>query len=188
MVAGFAEDLDSEDESTVPVTTNHINEDLDSRGVTRPPKKLPTTAVTVELTSSSEEDEKEDKNDEEEKRKERERREKENERTKAKKDKGVKSESANLKLEMPVDSSSGMVPAVDGIVLGTEEVDDWLNSPDTDPKVQLRLSYAIRGVTRLKDAARWDCITDTLTPRSKLIKLKSICDHRSCSNWLQEYE
>ena len=142
MVAGFAEDIDSEDESAIPVVTNHVNEDLSSRELARASKKPP-AAVTVE-SSSSEEEEKEDESDEEEKRKERERRERENERTKAKKDREMKNESAKLKLEMPVNSSSGMEPVVDGFGLGTEDVDDWLNSPDSDPKVRMRFFGRIR--------------------------------------------
>ena len=133
MVAGFAEDIDSEDENSTPMTTNHINEDLSSRNIAKKPKK-PTEAITVELTSS-EEEEKEDKSDEEEKIHEKEKMEKENERTKAKTEKEGKIETVQLKLEMPVSSSSMMEPAVDGIGLGDKDVDDWLNSPDLDPKV-----------------------------------------------------
>ena len=133
MVAGFAEDIDSEDENFTPVTTNHINEDLNSRGIAKRPKK-PTAAITVELTSSEEEEE-EDKSDEEEKIMENEKMEKENERTEAKKEEEGKKESVKLKLEMPVSSSSVMEPTVDGFGHEDEVVDDWLNSPDSEPKV-----------------------------------------------------
>lgn len=133
MVAGFTEDIDSEDESAAPVITNHISEELNSREHLRKPKK-PTAAVTVELTSSEEEEEEEDKSDDEEKRIEREKREKEEEKVKAKQK--AKSETVQLKLEMPVKSLLTDEPAVDGVGIATDDVDDWLNSPDSDPKVQ----------------------------------------------------
>lgn len=162
MVAGFAEDIDSEDESAIPVVTNHVNEDLSSRDLARASKKPP-AAVTVE-SSASEEEEKEDESDEEEKRKERERRERENERTKAKKDREMKNESAKLKLEMPVNSSSGMEPVVDGFGLGTEDVDDWLNSPDSDPKIPLPTSPADKEYTVRKVDTRSEASSSASAP------------------------
>ena len=135
MVAGFAEDIDSEDETTMPTLTNHVNDDINSGEQTW--TKRPSAVVTVELTSS-EEEEKEDRSDEEEKQSERVKREKGNERIKIKEDGEIESETVKLNLEIPVNSSV-MDAAVDGFGLGTEDVDDWLNSPDSDPKVQLVL-------------------------------------------------
>ena len=138
MVAGFAEDIDSEDESATPVITNHINEEQNATEHLRKPQKQ-TAAVTVELTSSEEEEEEEEEedksDDEEEKRIEREKKEKEEEKANAKQK--AKSESVKLKLDMPVKSLITDEPAVDGFGLATDVVDDWLNSPDTDPKVLL---------------------------------------------------
>ena len=135
MVAGFAEDIDSEDESAAPAITNHISEELDNSREHFTKSNKPPAAVTVELTSSEEEVEEDKSDDEEEKRIEREKREKEQEKAKAKQK--AKSESVELKLEMPVKSLMMDEPAaVDGIGLGTEDVDDWLNSPDSDPKVR----------------------------------------------------
>ena len=133
MVAGFAEDIDSEDEPTTPVNANHVNEEFNNKEQFRTPKK-PSTAVNIELTSSEEEEDEEYKrNEEEEERKEREKKRKEEERGKEKHKEG--SESVKLKLEIPVKSLMTEEPAVDGLGLGTEDVDDWLNSPDSDPKV-----------------------------------------------------
>lgn len=133
MVAGFAEDIDSEDEPTTPVTANHVNEELNNKEQFRTPNK-PFTAVNVELTSSEEEEDEEyRRNEEEEERKEREKKRKEEDRGKEKHKEG--SETVRLKLEMPVKSLMTEEPVVDGLGLGTEGVDDWLNSPDSDPKV-----------------------------------------------------
>ena len=134
MVAGFAEDIDSEDESATPVITNHINEEQNATEHLRKPQKQ-TAAVTVELSSSEEEEEEDKSDDEEEKRIEQEKKEKEEEKAKAKQK--AKSESVKLKLDMPVKSLITDEPAVDGFGLATDVVDDWLNSPDTDPKVLL---------------------------------------------------
>ncbi|XP_078357659.1 rab-like protein 6 [Oculina patagonica] len=143
MVAGFAEDIDSEDESATPVITNHMSEELNIREHLTKPKK-PSAAVTVELTSSEEEEE-EDKSDEEDKRIEREKREKEEEKAKAKQK--AKSQTVELKLEMPVKSLLTDEPAVDGIGIGSDDVDDWLNSPDSDPKIPFRTSPADKEYT-----------------------------------------
>lgn len=141
MVAGFAEDIDSQDEPTTPVIANHINEELNNKEHFRTPKK-PSAAVNVELTSS-EEDEDEDeeyKRNEEEERKEREKKRKEEERSNEKHKEA--SEIVKLKLDMPVKSLMTEEPAVDGLGLGTGDVDDWLNSPDSDPKIPFRTSAA----------------------------------------------
>lgn len=143
MVAGFTEDIESEDESATPVITNHINEAVNNREHFRTPKK-PTAAVTVEITSSEDEEEEQEDDDEEEKRIEREKREKrekEEERIKAKRK--VESETLKLKLEMPVKSLRTPEPAVDGVGLESEDVDDWLNSPDSDPKVQSQQVFRV---------------------------------------------
>ena len=132
MVAGFAEDIDSEDEPTTPIIANHINEELNNKEQFRTPKK-PVTAVNVELTSSEEEEDEEYKRNEEEERREREKKRKEEESGKEKHKDG--SETVKLKLEMPVKSLMTEEPALDGLGLGTGDVDDWLNSPDSDPKV-----------------------------------------------------
>ena len=131
MVAGFAEDIDSEDDTTVQTLTNHVNDDINSGDQTR--TKRPSAVVTVELTSS-EEEEKEDRSDQDEKQNETVKRDKGNEGFKVKEDGEIESETVKLKLEIPVNSSV-MDAAVDGFGLGTEDVDDWLNSPDSDPKV-----------------------------------------------------
>ena len=136
MVAGFAEDIDSEDEPATPVIANHVNEESNSKEQFRTPKK-PSAAVNVELTSSEEEEEEEEeenKRNQEEERKEREKRRKEEERGNEKHTEG--SETVKLKLNMPLMSVMTEEPAGDGLGLGTEDVDDWLNSPDTDPKVR----------------------------------------------------
>ena len=132
MVAGFAEDIDSEDEPTTPVIANHVNEESNDIEQFRTPKK-PSTAVNVELTSSEEEEDEEYKRNEDEERREREKKRKEEERGKEKHKEG--SETVRLKLEMPLKSSMTEEPVVDGLGLGAEVVDDWLNSPDSDPKV-----------------------------------------------------
>ena len=131
MVAGFTEDIDSEDESPMSPIANHINEDLNSSELTSTNTK-PNAVVTVELTSS-EEDEEDVRSDEEEKRNAKEERGRKDDRTKVKEDKEIKSDSAKLILEMP--DKSWMKTQVDGFRLGTEDVDDWLNSPASDPKV-----------------------------------------------------
>ena len=50
-----------------------------------------------------------------------------------------KRESGSMKLgfEIPAKSLMTEEPVVDGLGLATDDVDDWLNSPDTDPKVLL---------------------------------------------------
>lgn len=138
MVAGFAEDIDSEDEPTTPVIANHVNEESNSKEQLRTPKK-PSAALNVELTSSEEEKDEEYKRNQEEERKEREKRRKEEDRGKEKHNEG--SETVELKLEMPVKSLMTEEPAVDGLGLGTEDVDDWLNSPDSDPKVRFSVIW-----------------------------------------------
>ena len=130
MVAGFAEDIDSEDDSVAPAVTNHIDDDLDKNQIAKKPQK-PSAAIVVELTSSEEEDN-EDNNSDEERENESKR---ENGRSKEKKGNDAGNEGVTLKIEMPVSSASPMQPVEDGFGLGTEDVDDWLNSPDTDPKV-----------------------------------------------------
>lgn len=132
MVAGFAEDIDSEDEPTTPVIANHVNEELNSKEQFTTPQR-PAAAVNVELTSSEEEEDEEYRQNQEEEMTEREKMRKEESKGKHKEG----SETVKLKLEMPVKSSMTEEPAVDGIGLGTEDVDDWLNSPDSDPKVRL---------------------------------------------------
>lgn len=144
MVAGFAEDIDSEDEPTTPVIANHVNEELNNKEQFRTPNK-PFTAVNVELTSSEEEEDEEykrneEEEEEEEERKEREKKRKEEERGKEKQKE--RSETVRLKLEMPVKSLMTEEPVVDGLGLGTEDVNDWLNSPDSDPKIPFRASAA----------------------------------------------
>lgn len=133
MVAGFAEDIDSEDESAMSPITNHINEDLNSSELTSTNTK-PNAVITVELTSS-EEDEKDVRSDEEEKRNAKGKGGKKDDRTKVKEDKETKDDSTKFNLEIP--DKSWMKTEVDGFNLGTEDVDDWLNSPDSDLKVQL---------------------------------------------------
>lgn len=133
MVAGFAEDIDSEDEPTTPVIANHVNKESNSKEQLTTPNR-PSIAANVELTSSEEEEDEEYKRNEEEERKDREKTRKEEGRGKEKQRQG--SETVKLKLVMPVKSSVTEEPAVDGLDLGTEDVDDWLNSPDSDPKVR----------------------------------------------------
>ena len=133
MVAGFAEDIDSEDDSVAPAVTNHIDDDLDEKQIAKKPQK-PSAAIAVELTSSEEEDN-EDNSDEDRKKESK----KENGRSREKKGNEAGNEGLTLKLEMPVSSVSPMQPVEDGFGLGTEDVDDWLNSPDTDPKVLFTL-------------------------------------------------
>ena len=55
MVAGFAEDIDSDDEDITHVVNNHVDEELDDDPFTTPKKS--NTALTVELTSSEEDKE-----------------------------------------------------------------------------------------------------------------------------------
>lgn len=136
MVAGFAEDIDSEDDSVAPAVTNHIDDDLDEKQIAKKPQK-PSAAIAVELTSSEEEDN-EDNSDEDRKKESK----KENGRSREKKGNEAGNEGVTLKLEMPVSSASPMQPVEDGFGLGTEDVDDWLNSPDTDPKIPFRKSPA----------------------------------------------
>ena len=138
MVAGVAEDIDSEDETATPAIVNHVNEESNSREQFTTPKK-PAAAVNVELTSSEEEEEEEYKRNQEEERKERDNRRKKEDRAKEKHNEG--GETVELKLEMPVKSLMTEEPAVDGIGLGTENVDDWLNSPDSDPKVRFSVVW-----------------------------------------------
>ena len=133
MVAGFAEDIDSEDDSVAPAVTNHINDDLDKNQIAKKPQK-PSAAIAVELTSSEEEDN-EDNSDEERKNESK----RENGRSKEKKGNEARDKGVTLKIEMPVSSASPMQPVEDGFGLGTDNVDDWLNSPDTDPKVLFTL-------------------------------------------------
>lgn len=141
MVAGFAEDIDSEDESAMSPITNHLNEDLNSSELTSTNTK-PNAVVTVELTSS-EEDEKDVRSDEEEKRNAKEKGGEKDDRTKVKKDKETKNDSTKFNLEIP--DKSWMKTEVDGFNLGTEDVDDWLNSPNSDPKVSLvEQEYTVR--------------------------------------------
>ena len=122
MVAGFAEDIDSDDEDITPVVNNHVDEELDDDPFTTPKKS--NTALTVELTSSEEDKEDEEDKVEVEKRND-----------------GMKKEKEELRLklgfEIPVKSLMTEEPVVDGLGLATNDVDDWLNSPDTDPKVLL---------------------------------------------------
>jgi len=132
MVAGFAEDIDSEDEPTTPVIANHVNEESNSKEQFTTPQR-PAAAVNVELTSSEEEEDEEYRQNQEEERTQREKKRKEESKDKYKEG----SETVKLKLEMPVKSLMTEEPAVDGIGLGTEDVDDWMNSPDSDPKVRL---------------------------------------------------
>jgi len=138
MVAGFAEDIDSEDEPTTPVIPNHVNEESNSEEELTTPKKPP-AAANVELTSSEEEEDEEYKRNEEEERKDREKTRKEEDRGKEKHREG--SETVKLKLEMPVKSTTTKEPDVDGLDLGAEDVDDWLNSPDSDPKVRFSIIW-----------------------------------------------
>ena len=133
MVAGFAEDIDSEDDSVAPAVTNHIDDDLDEKQIAKKPQK-PSAAIAAELTSS-EEEENEDNSDEDRKKGSK----RENERSREKKGNEAGNEGVTLKLEMPVSSASPMLPVEDGFGLGSEDVDDWLNSPDTDPKVLFTL-------------------------------------------------
>ena len=129
MVAGFAEDIDSEDDSVAPAVTNHINDELDENQIAKKPQK-PSAAIAVELTSS-EEEENEDNSDGETKKQNK----RENGRSKEKKGNAAGNEGVTLKLEMPISSVSPIQPAEDGFGRGTEDIDDWLTSPDTDPKV-----------------------------------------------------
>ena len=132
MVAGFAEDIDSEDEPTTPAIANYVNEESNSKEQLRTPQR-PAAAVNVELTSSEEEEDEEYRQNQEEERTQREKKRKEESKYKQKEG----GETVKLKLEMPVKSLMTEEPVVDGIGLGTEDVDDWLNSPDSDAKVRL---------------------------------------------------
>lgn len=133
MVAGFAEDIDSDDEDVTPVVNNHVDEELDDDPFTTPKKS--NTALTVELTSSEEDIEDEEDKVEVEKRNDGMKKGKEELKT----DETQKRESGSMKLgfEIPVKSLMTEEPVVDGLGLATDDVDDWLNSPDTNPKVLL---------------------------------------------------
>lgn len=133
MVAGFAEDIDSDDEDITPVVNNHVDEELDDDPFTTPKKS--NTALTVELTSSEEDKEDEEDKVEVEKRNDGMRKGKEELKT----EETQKRESGSMKLgfEIPAKSLMTEEPVVDGLGLATDDVDDWLNSPDTDPKVLL---------------------------------------------------
>lgn len=135
MVAGFAEDIDSDDEDITPVVNNHVDEELDDDPFTTPKKS--NTALTVELTSSEEDIEDEEDKVEVEKRNDGMKKGKEELKT----DETQKRESGSMKLgfEIPVKSLMTEEPVVDGLGLATDDVDDWLNSPDANPKTPFRV-------------------------------------------------
>ena len=115
MVAGFTEDLDSEDESSGarPVTKHVHKVENNSEQKNKPVRRAVPT--TVEITSSEEE-----------------RDEEQQQRNEIGKDKTRKGkQSAKVPVTSPM---SG--PAADNIGLECAEVNDWLNSPDADPKVK----------------------------------------------------
>lgn len=134
MVAGFAEDLDSDDENIPAVITNHVDEELDDDPFTTAKKS--NTVLSVELTSSEEDEKDEEETVEVEKRNDRVTKENEEQRTKEKQQRD--SRSLTLGLEMPDKSLLTEEPVVDGLGFAAEDVDDWLNSPDSDPKIPFR--------------------------------------------------
>ncbi|XP_068694737.1 rab-like protein 6 isoform X1 [Montipora foliosa] len=133
MVAGFAEDIDSDDETAVSAAmTNHV-EDFNMKNPLRTVTK-PSAVVTVNLTSSEEEEE-EEKSDEEPKGNESKKMENEDKRTEIKEfKKEPPSNGLKMNLKMP-DSASTTQATIDSFSPIKADVDDWLNSPDTDPKV-----------------------------------------------------
>lgn len=136
MVAGFAEDLDSEDESTT-VSTAIANQIEDSI-INYPSKTVgKAVVVSVDLTSSEEEEIVEKSDDEKEWEKN------EDERSTDKEDKESKSNGVKLSKEMPA-ISSWTGTSIDGFGPGAEGFDDWLNSPDADLKVRIKATV-LRG-------------------------------------------
>lgn len=127
MVAGFAEDLDSEDESTT--VTAAIAKQIENSNVNYPSKTGgKAVVVSVDLTSSEEEEIVEKSDDEKEWEKN------EDERSTDKEDKESKSNGVKLSKEMPA-ISSWTGTSIDGFGPGAEGFDDWLNSPGADLKV-----------------------------------------------------
>lgn len=125
MVAGFAEDLDSEDESTT--VSAAIANQIEDSNINYTSKTVgKTVVVSVDLTSSEEEEIVEKSDDEKEWEKN------EDERSTDKEHK--ESNGVKLSKEMPA-ISSWTGTSIDGFGPGAEGFDDWLNSPDADLKV-----------------------------------------------------
>lgn len=140
MVAGFAEDLDSEDESTT--VTAAIANQIENSNVNYPSKTVgKAVVVSVDLTSS-EEEEIVEKSDDEKERNEKEWEKNEDERSTDKEDKESKSNGVKLSKEMPA-ISSWTGTSIDGFGPGAEGFDDWLNSPGADLKVRIKATVLI---------------------------------------------
>ena len=125
MVSGFAEDLDDDDlipSSKHPVSINHAIDQSEDSDVTepQPTKPLKPAILDVQDLSSSEED---STNVEEQKRKK--------EEEKKKKVKKSKEKPVELVIKQPTEDFK----------FGTGSVDDWLNSPDLEPKVCTKILY-----------------------------------------------
>lgn len=141
MVAGFAEDIDSEDESTT--VSAAITNQIEDPNINYPSKTAgKAVVVSVDLTSS-EEEEIVEKSDDEKERNEKEWKKNEDERSTNKEDKERKSNGMKLSKEMPAISSSTGT-SIDGFSPGPEGFDDWLNTPDADLKVRIKATL-LRG-------------------------------------------
>lgn len=141
MVAGFAEDIDSEDESTT--VSAAIAKKIENSNVSYPSQTVDkAVVVSVDLTSS-EEEEIVEKSDDEKERNEKEWKKNEDDRSTVKEDKESKSNGVKLSKEMPA-ISSWTGTSIDGFGPGTEGFDDWLNSPDADLKVRIKATV-LRG-------------------------------------------
>ncbi|XP_074636936.1 rab-like protein 6 isoform X2 [Acropora palmata] len=142
MVAGFAEDIDSEDESTT--VSAAIANEIEDSNVNYPSKTVgKAVVVSVDLTSS-EEEEIVEKSDDEKERNEKEWKKNEDERSTDKEDKESKSNGVKLNKEMPA-ISSWTGTSIDGFGPGAEGFDDWLNSPDADLKVSPIETELVKG-------------------------------------------
>ena len=141
MVARFAEDIDSEDESTT--VSAAIANYIEDSNINYPLKAVDkAVVVSVDLTSS-EEEEKVEKSDDEKERNEKEWKKNEDERSTNKEGKKSKSNGVKLSMEVPA-NSSWTGTSIDGLGPGAEDVDDWLNSPDADFKVRIKATV-LRG-------------------------------------------
>ena len=131
MVAGFAEELDDDDlKPSVknPVAMNHNLDQSDDSDVPEPePRKTlqPVVLNVQDLTSSSEDERA--KADEMEKEKEKEKEKKDKKKVKNKKGK-------------PADLV--VAPVTEDLGFGAGDVDNWLNSPELEPKVR-KLAYIL---------------------------------------------
>lgn len=142
MVAGFAEDIDSEDESTT--VSAAIAKKIENSNVSYPSQTVDkAVVVSVDLTSS-EEEEIVEKSDDEKERNEKEWKKNEDDRSTDKEDKESKSNGVKLSKEMPA-FSSWTGTSIDGFGPGAEGFDDWLNSPGADLKVSPIETELVKG-------------------------------------------